>query len=85
MHTVLEVEEITDLNIIANLFPIIPLLSVKGGYLGAGEMAQQLIALAVLPKGLGSIPTITWLLTTICSSISRGSGTLTQTHMQVKH
>ena len=38
------------------------------GLIGAGKMAQQLRALTVLPEDPGSIPALTWQLTTVCNS-----------------
>jgi hypothetical protein len=43
----------------------------------AGEMAQQLRALAAPPENLGSIPNPTWQLTSVCNSSSRGLNTIT--------
>lgn len=36
-------------------------------------MTQQLGVLAALPKDLGGFPTVTWLLTAICTSTSKES------------
>lgn len=50
----------------------------------AGEMVQQLQALAILPEDLGSLLStdmVQWL-TTLCNSSSRGSDPLTETYMQ---
>lgn len=63
--------------------------------LGAAELAQQLIALDVLPADGSSIPNTYMAAITVCNSILRGSDTLvwflcalhihgTQTHMQKK-
>lgn len=60
--------------------------------LGAAELAQQLIALDVLPADESSIPSTYMAAITVCNSIFRVSDTLvwlvcalhTQTHMQKK-
>jgi hypothetical protein len=44
-------------------------------FFGAGEIAQQLRALAALPKDPGSISRSTWQLTIVRNSIFRGSDT----------
>lgn len=46
----------------------------------AREMSQGLRAEAVLPEDLGSIPTPTWQLPTICNSSSRGSDSSSGLH-----
>jgi outer membrane biosynthesis protein TonB len=50
----------------------------------AGEMTQQLKEL-LFQRTWIQFPAPTWQLTTVCNSSSRGSGTLTQTHMPAKH
>jgi hypothetical protein len=51
----------------------------------AGEMPEQLQALAVLQRLCAQFPAPTWQLTIVSNSNSRDSYTLTNIHMQVKH
>ena len=59
--------------------PKIELSKIQGQ---AGEMAQQLRAMAILSEVLSSIPSIYMQLTAVCNSSSRESDNLTQTYAQ---
>jgi hypothetical protein len=53
--------------------------------LGAGLMARWLRTLAAPPEDQGLSLRLTWQLTTVCNSISRGSETFTQMSMLAKY
>jgi hypothetical protein len=54
-------------------------------YMWVEEMVQWLRELAALPKDLGSVPALTWQLTTVCNFNFRGSDTFTQTDTWAEH